>query len=228
MSLWSSRDLAPFSVPFLSWALAGLRSSPPPSSVSPHPPPLSPHGSAPSLVERASSCGRWCAGPTPAVWGSVRGTSRTRSRSAACPPAEVSRVGWGGQPSSSGLDLRPSLAGFPAQILELLFPLTGNLQNSTVRADVRELVTAEGEWMPQSGPLDPINKISSSKCISGPHPLPSLPVFTASWAWAVQWSGPRFQSVHVTLASWSLGFLSCEVGMMLILVHDSLSAVPKY
>lgn len=134
----------------------------------------------------------------------------------------------GVQPSSSGLDLRPSLAGFPVQILELLFPLTENLQNSTVRADVRELVTPDGEWVPQSGPLDPINKISSSKCISGPHPLPILPVFTASWAWAVQWSGPGFPSVHVTLASWSLGFLSCEVGMMLILVHDPLSAVPKY
>ncbi|NIG61103.1 A disintegrin and metalloproteinase with thrombospondin motifs 14 isoform X2 [Pontoporia blainvillei] len=37
----------------------------------------------------------------------------------------------------------------------------GNLQSSTVRADVRELVTPEGEWVPQSGPLDPINKISS-------------------------------------------------------------------
>ena len=55
-------------------------------------------------------------------------------------------------------------------------PLPGNLQNSTVKADVRELVTPEGQWVPQSGPLDPINKISSSKYISGPYPFPSLPV----------------------------------------------------
>ncbi|XP_069428081.1 A disintegrin and metalloproteinase with thrombospondin motifs 14 isoform X5 [Ovis canadensis] len=39
----------------------------------------------------------------------------------------------------------------------------GNLQNSTVKADVRELVTPEGQWVPQSGPLDPINKISSTE-----------------------------------------------------------------
>ncbi|XP_043332633.1 A disintegrin and metalloproteinase with thrombospondin motifs 14 isoform X6 [Cervus canadensis] len=39
----------------------------------------------------------------------------------------------------------------------------GNLQNSTVKADARELVTPEGQWMPQSGPVDPINKISSTE-----------------------------------------------------------------
>lgn len=55
-------------------------------------------------------------------------------------------------------------------------PLPGNLQNSTVKADVWELVTPEGQWVPQSGPLDPINKISSSKYISGPYPFPSLAV----------------------------------------------------
>ncbi|PNI75523.1 ADAMTS14 isoform 1 [Pan troglodytes] len=38
----------------------------------------------------------------------------------------------------------------------------GNRQNSTVRADVWELGTPEGQWVPQSGPLHPINKISSS------------------------------------------------------------------
>ncbi|XP_032985616.1 A disintegrin and metalloproteinase with thrombospondin motifs 14 isoform X5 [Rhinolophus ferrumequinum] len=41
----------------------------------------------------------------------------------------------------------------------------GTLQNSTVRADVRELVTPEGQWMPQSGPLHPINKISTEPCV---------------------------------------------------------------
>ncbi|XP_032326087.1 A disintegrin and metalloproteinase with thrombospondin motifs 14 isoform X7 [Camelus ferus] len=45
----------------------------------------------------------------------------------------------------------------------LLLPLTGNLQNSTVKADIQELVTPEEQWMPQSGPLDPINKISSTE-----------------------------------------------------------------
>uniref|UniRef100_A0A452RPS1 ADAM metallopeptidase with thrombospondin type 1 motif 14 n=1 Tax=Ursus americanus TaxID=9643 RepID=A0A452RPS1_URSAM len=39
----------------------------------------------------------------------------------------------------------------------------GNLQNSTVSADIRELVTPEGQWVPQSGPLHPINKISSTE-----------------------------------------------------------------
>ncbi|EPY83741.1 ADAM metallopeptidase with thrombospondin type 1 motif, 14 [Camelus ferus] len=39
----------------------------------------------------------------------------------------------------------------------------GNLQNSTVKADIQELVTPEEQWMPQSGPLDPINKISSTE-----------------------------------------------------------------
>lgn len=112
-------------------------SSPPPSSVSlptlacpphlapppPHPGLPAPHDSALSPAERASSSGRWCAGPTPTVWGSVRGPSRIRSRPAACLPAEVSQVGWG-LASFSGLDLRPSLTGFPAHwyppVLELL------------------------------------------------------------------------------------------------------------
>ena len=87
------------------------RLPPLPTTLSPLPPTL--HDSALSPAERASSSGRWCAGPTPTVWGSVRGPSRTRSRPAACPPAEVSRVGWG-LASFSGLDLRPSLTGFPA------------------------------------------------------------------------------------------------------------------
>ncbi|KAB0382341.1 hypothetical protein FD755_004258, partial [Muntiacus reevesi] len=39
----------------------------------------------------------------------------------------------------------------------------GNLQNSTVKADVREFVTPEGQWVPQSGPVDPINQISSTE-----------------------------------------------------------------
>ncbi|XP_058399236.1 A disintegrin and metalloproteinase with thrombospondin motifs 14 isoform X3 [Diceros bicornis minor] len=39
----------------------------------------------------------------------------------------------------------------------------GNLQNSTVRADVRDLVTPEGQWVPQSGSLPPVNKISSTE-----------------------------------------------------------------
>ncbi|XP_047681567.1 A disintegrin and metalloproteinase with thrombospondin motifs 14 isoform X6 [Prionailurus viverrinus] len=39
----------------------------------------------------------------------------------------------------------------------------GNLQNSTARADIRELVTPEGQWVPQSGPLHPMNKILSTE-----------------------------------------------------------------
>eukprot|EP00071_Canis_lupus_P039678 XP_022273235.1 A disintegrin and metalloproteinase with thrombospondin motifs 14 isoform X1 [Canis lupus familiaris] len=39
----------------------------------------------------------------------------------------------------------------------------GNLQNSRVSADIRELVTPKGQWLPQSGPLHPINKISSTE-----------------------------------------------------------------
>nr|XP_044612493.1 A disintegrin and metalloproteinase with thrombospondin motifs 14 isoform X9 [Equus asinus] len=39
----------------------------------------------------------------------------------------------------------------------------GNLWNSTVRADIPELVTPEGQWVPQPGPLHPINKISSTE-----------------------------------------------------------------
>ncbi|KAB0350988.1 hypothetical protein FD754_015845, partial [Muntiacus muntjak] len=39
----------------------------------------------------------------------------------------------------------------------------GNLQNSTVKADVWEFVTPEGQWVPQSGPVDPINQISSTE-----------------------------------------------------------------
>lgn len=46
-------------------------------------------------VERASSSGRWCVGLTPTVSGSVRGTSRTPFRSAACLPVQVSWIGWG-------------------------------------------------------------------------------------------------------------------------------------
>uniref|UniRef100_A0A8C9M691 ADAM metallopeptidase with thrombospondin type 1 motif 14 n=1 Tax=Panthera tigris altaica TaxID=74533 RepID=A0A8C9M691_PANTA len=42
-------------------------------------------------------------------------------------------------------------------------PCGGNLQNSTARADIRELVTPEGQWVPQSGPLHPINKILSTE-----------------------------------------------------------------
>nr|XP_036854879.1 A disintegrin and metalloproteinase with thrombospondin motifs 14 isoform X2 [Manis javanica] len=41
----------------------------------------------------------------------------------------------------------------------------GNLQNSTVMADIRELVTPEKQWVPQSGPLHPMNKISSKPCV---------------------------------------------------------------
>ncbi|XP_053778769.1 A disintegrin and metalloproteinase with thrombospondin motifs 14 isoform X3 [Desmodus rotundus] len=40
----------------------------------------------------------------------------------------------------------------------------GSLQNSTVRADVREVVTPDRQWVPQSGPLHPVNKISSKPC----------------------------------------------------------------
>ncbi|XP_018891064.4 A disintegrin and metalloproteinase with thrombospondin motifs 14 isoform X1 [Gorilla gorilla gorilla] len=43
----------------------------------------------------------------------------------------------------------------------------GNRQNSTVRADVWELGTPEGQWVPQSGPLHPINKISSTEPCMG-------------------------------------------------------------
>ncbi|XP_063583697.1 A disintegrin and metalloproteinase with thrombospondin motifs 14 isoform X1 [Pongo abelii] len=43
----------------------------------------------------------------------------------------------------------------------------GNRQNSTVRADVWELGTPEGQWVPQSGPLHPINKISSTELCTG-------------------------------------------------------------
>uniref|UniRef100_A0A8C9DHN4 ADAM metallopeptidase with thrombospondin type 1 motif 14 n=1 Tax=Prolemur simus TaxID=1328070 RepID=A0A8C9DHN4_PROSS len=39
----------------------------------------------------------------------------------------------------------------------------GNLQNSTVKADVRELVTPEEQWVPQSGPLHPSNKIPATE-----------------------------------------------------------------
>ncbi|XP_034518531.1 A disintegrin and metalloproteinase with thrombospondin motifs 14 isoform X6 [Ailuropoda melanoleuca] len=39
----------------------------------------------------------------------------------------------------------------------------GNLQNFTVNANIRELVTPEGQWVPQSGPLHPINKTSSTE-----------------------------------------------------------------
>ncbi|KAM5241577.1 A disintegrin and metalloproteinase with thrombospondin motifs 14 isoform 1-T1 [Hipposideros larvatus] len=39
----------------------------------------------------------------------------------------------------------------------------GNLQNSTLRADVREPVTPERQ--PQSGPLYPLNKISTEPCV---------------------------------------------------------------
>lgn len=49
------------------------------------------HGSALPPVERASSSGKWCAGPMPTVLGSARGTSQTPSRCAACLPAEVSQ-----------------------------------------------------------------------------------------------------------------------------------------
>ncbi|XP_037660612.1 A disintegrin and metalloproteinase with thrombospondin motifs 14 [Choloepus didactylus] len=44
---------------------------------------------------------------------------------------------------------------------------TGGPQNTTAEADVRELVTPEGEWVPQSGPLHPINKISSMEPCPG-------------------------------------------------------------
>ncbi|ELK09562.1 A disintegrin and metalloproteinase with thrombospondin motif 14 [Pteropus alecto] len=37
----------------------------------------------------------------------------------------------------------------------------GNLQNSTGRPDIRELATPERQWIPHSGPLHPINRISS-------------------------------------------------------------------
>ncbi|XP_005565677.2 A disintegrin and metalloproteinase with thrombospondin motifs 14 isoform X1 [Macaca thibetana thibetana] len=43
----------------------------------------------------------------------------------------------------------------------------GNRQNSTVRADVWERGTPEGQWVPQSGPLHPINKISSTEPCTG-------------------------------------------------------------
>ncbi|XP_011537602.1 A disintegrin and metalloproteinase with thrombospondin motifs 14 isoform X1 [Homo sapiens] len=43
----------------------------------------------------------------------------------------------------------------------------GNHQNSTVRADVWELGTPEGQWVPQSEPLHPINKISSTEPCTG-------------------------------------------------------------
>ena len=94
--------------------------------------PPHPHDSAPSPVERASSSGRWCVGPTPTVWGSVRGTSRTWSRPAACPPAEVSWVGWG-LASFSGLDLRPSLTGFPAHWYPPVLELLPHLSQETSR-----------------------------------------------------------------------------------------------
>nr|XP_037865033.1 A disintegrin and metalloproteinase with thrombospondin motifs 14 isoform X4 [Chlorocebus sabaeus] len=43
----------------------------------------------------------------------------------------------------------------------------GNRQNSTVRADVWERGTPEGQWVPQSGPLHAINKISSTEPCMG-------------------------------------------------------------
>ncbi|XP_011782894.1 PREDICTED: A disintegrin and metalloproteinase with thrombospondin motifs 14 isoform X1 [Colobus angolensis palliatus] len=43
----------------------------------------------------------------------------------------------------------------------------GNRQNSTVRADIWERETPEGQWVPQSGPLHPINKISSTEPCTG-------------------------------------------------------------
>ncbi|XP_032697056.1 A disintegrin and metalloproteinase with thrombospondin motifs 14 isoform X3 [Lontra canadensis] len=43
----------------------------------------------------------------------------------------------------------------------------GNLQNSTVNTDIQEPVTPEEEWVPQSGPLHPINKISSTEPCTG-------------------------------------------------------------
>ncbi|XP_077634623.1 A disintegrin and metalloproteinase with thrombospondin motifs 14, partial [Crocuta crocuta] len=46
-------------------------------------------------------------------------------------------------------------------------PCGGNLQNSTARADIREPVTPQGQWVPQSGPLHPINKISSPEPCAG-------------------------------------------------------------
>ncbi|XP_058154961.1 A disintegrin and metalloproteinase with thrombospondin motifs 14 [Dasypus novemcinctus] len=43
----------------------------------------------------------------------------------------------------------------------------GGLQNSTAEDDVRKLVTPEGQWAPQSGPLPPINKVSSMEPCRG-------------------------------------------------------------
>ncbi|XP_044095634.1 A disintegrin and metalloproteinase with thrombospondin motifs 14 isoform X1 [Neovison vison] len=43
----------------------------------------------------------------------------------------------------------------------------GNLQNSTVSTDIQETVTPEEEWVPQSGPLHPINKILSTEPCTG-------------------------------------------------------------
>ncbi|XP_053438721.1 A disintegrin and metalloproteinase with thrombospondin motifs 14 [Nycticebus coucang] len=39
----------------------------------------------------------------------------------------------------------------------------GNLQNSTAKADIWDLATPEGQWVPQSGPLHPVNKISATE-----------------------------------------------------------------
>ncbi|XP_073935176.1 A disintegrin and metalloproteinase with thrombospondin motifs 14 isoform X2 [Castor canadensis] len=39
----------------------------------------------------------------------------------------------------------------------------GNLQNSTVKAEVLELVTPEGQWEPQSGSLPPTNRILATE-----------------------------------------------------------------
>nr|XP_003928681.2 A disintegrin and metalloproteinase with thrombospondin motifs 14 isoform X3 [Saimiri boliviensis boliviensis] len=43
----------------------------------------------------------------------------------------------------------------------------GNHQNSTVRADIWELGMLEGQWVPPSGHLHPVNKISSTEPCTG-------------------------------------------------------------
>ena len=70
-----------------------------------------------------------------------------------------------------------------------------------MKADVRELVTPEGQWVPQSGPLDPINKISSSKYTSGPYPFPSLPVS------GITSTGRAVEQTQLPVCSRDLGFL---------------------
>jgi hypothetical protein len=51
---------------------------------------------------------------------------------------------------------------------------TGDLQNSTVKAEVQDPVTKTGYREPQSRPLTPEDRISTSKYGQGPFPSPSL------------------------------------------------------